>query len=279
MFFMKNIEKLKKIMQSLRNPETGCPWDIKQTHQSASPYIIEEAYEVIDAIDRKDMVDLRDELGDLLLQVIFHSEIASENGHFDFDDVVDSISNKMLSRHPHVFDNKSDLSQKQIKENWNRIKSEEKLGIAEEKKQKGIDVITTNNMDNAPISNDIAPMSSPALMRGQKISKKAVSYGFEWDNVAGIYDKILEELDEVKTAETHTERTLEIGDVLFSVLNLARHYDIDSEDALRQTNAKFMKRFNNMMTALQHKHPELTAPYDVDLMEKHWQDTKMLDKA
>ena len=257
-----NINKLINIIQDLRNPKTGCPWDIKQDFESIIPHTIEEAYEVQDAIIRKDNNELKDELGDLLLQVVFISQIAKEKGYFNFNDVVNSICDKMVRRHPHIFDNKQDLTPEQIASNWEKIKQQEK----QDKNTKKSKHINTNDI----------PLNAPSLSRANRISKKAVSYGFEWDNINGVYDKINEEIEEVKSATNQQDRTSEIGDVLFSVVNLARHYDIDPEFALSLTNQKFTNRFNNMMNNLNKDYPN-KINFDIDTMEKYWQISKQQD--
>ena len=273
----KDINTLLSIMQDLRNVDTGCPWDIKQTHHSLIPYAIEESYEVIDAIERNDSVDLCDELGDLLLQVVFHSQIASENNVFTFSDVVQSICDKMHRRHPHVFDKQSNLTEEEVNANWHIVKDEEAKEKIAKKQKLGLSTNLEKEHDYLHMKT-IAPLSAPALMRGQKISKKAVQkYGFKWNDVQGIYDKINEELNEVANSTTNEERLSEIGDVLFSVACLANHYKIDAEQALSHTNAKFVKRFNTMMALVKNAYPHMEKPYPIDLMEKYWQNAKKFD--
>ena len=215
------IDRLRTIMARLRDPQTGCPWDIAQTFQTVSPYTIEEAYEVADACARNDMDALRDELGDLQLQVVFHARIAEESGHFDLDDVISTISDKMERRHPHVFgDGKPGPG-------WEAIKAEERSDAEDQSALAGV------------------ALALPALMRAEKLQKRASRTGFDWPDPSGARAKIFEEVAEVDQDPCLEE----IGDLLFAVVNWARHLNIDPEDALRAANAKFEKRFR-MMEAL-----------------------------
>ncbi len=232
---MASIEKLLEVMQQLRDKESGCPWDIEQDFSSIAPYTIEEAYEVADAIERGDMDDLCDELGDLLLQVVFHAQMASEAGHFDFDDVAGGITDKMLRRHPHVFGAETDRSQQTINENWERIKAEERSGKADDSVLAGI------------------AKALPALKRAQKLGKRAGTVGFDWPDRRGVHEKIHEELAELEQAvgsRDPAEIEVEFGDLLFAVVNLARHLDVDPEKALTGANAKFERRFRAMESAI-----------------------------
>jgi ATP diphosphatase len=216
-----NIKPLVDIMAHLRDPETGCPWDIAQNFDTIAPYTIEEAYEVGDAISRMDMAALRDELGDLLLQVVFHSRMAEEGGYFDLGDVITSICDKMLRRHPHVFEDSASPG-------WEEIK-------AGERQQAGA----------AGVLDGIA-LSLPALMRAQKIQRRAARTGFDWPDVTGVRDKLAEELVELAEAETPAHVEEEAGDLLFAAVNLVRHYGVDAEHALRKANDKFERRFRAM---------------------------------
>ncbi|MDJ0907926.1 MAG: nucleoside triphosphate pyrophosphohydrolase [Woeseiaceae bacterium] len=228
---MQNIEKLLEIMASLRNPETGCPWDVAQDFSTIAPYTIEEAYEVADAIARGDHDDLRDELGDLLLQVVFHARMAEEAELFDFDDVAGGIGEKLIRRHPHVFGNDDERAAGQVDGSWEAIKATERAGHVDDSALAGI------------------ALALPALKRAQKLGKRAANVGFDWDDRRGAREKLLEELDELEDAvgERDTNQIEEeFGDLLFSIVNLARHLDIDPEHALSKANHKFERRFREM---------------------------------
>ncbi|UZW56350.1 nucleoside triphosphate pyrophosphohydrolase [Sphingobium sp. JS3065] len=222
-----DIMPLANVMARLRDPETGCPWDIEQDFASIAPYTIEEAYEVADAIERDDMAGLRDELGDLLLQVAFHSRMAEQSGHFALQDVIDAITEKMIRRHPHVFEEGTD--RKDGHAQWEAIKAAERA-------------------DKEPDASALAgvAIALPALLRAEKLQKRAARTGFDWPDTDGVIDKIEEELAEVKAADSPADREEEIGDLLFAVVNLARHWKVDPEVALRAANAKFDKRFRVM---------------------------------
>jgi ATP diphosphatase len=236
-----DITRLLEIMAALRTPGTGCPWDLEQDFASITPYTLEEAYEVVDAIERGDLADLRDELGDLLLQVVFHARMAEEQGAFAFGDVVEAITKKLIRRHPHVFGSTRDLSPEEVKSLWDSIKAEEKAERRAERARMGM----------SPEANEAGflggiPTALPALTRAQKLTAKAAKVGFDWPDATQVIDKIHEELDEVKEAASSKNRDRiedEIGDLLFSVTNLARHFGIDPERALRRTNTKFERRF------------------------------------
>ncbi len=228
---LKNTQQLLDIMARLRQPEDGCAWDLKQDFASLIPYLIEEAYEVIDAIERNDLDDLRDELGDLLLQVVFHSQIAEERGHFKFEDVSQAIGNKLVRRHPHVFSDAVFDTDEQRHQAWEQAK-------AEERKEK-------NNALPQSVLSGVAA-SLPALIECEKIQDRAANFGFDWPDVDPVFDKVLEELDEVREAwvsgdQAHIEE--EIGDLLLVAVNLARHLKVNPEYALKQSTQKFSKRF------------------------------------
>ena len=234
-----DIAALVEIMRALRDREKGCPWDIEQTFESISQYTIEEAYEVADAIDRKDWEGLKIELGDLLLQSIYHSQIASEKGYFNFEDVIKEVSEKMVSRHPHVFGNSQEVktSQQQV-EDWEKIKAAERKS-----KQQG------------KVLDDVA-LNLPALVRAAKLQKRAARVGFDWPNYKNVLDKIIEEAHELSDAalngdKSHIEE--EYGDLLFTFVNLGRHFNIEAEVALKKTNNKFKKRFEFIETELEKK--------------------------
>lgn len=227
-----NIDRLLDIMARLRTPEDGCPWDVQQTFETIAPYTIEEAYEVADAIDRKDMSGLRDELGDLLLQVVFHARMAEESEYFVFGDVVEAICEKMVLRHPHVFGDMKVASADAQTENWESIKAVERKNA------------NTHEIDVA--------IGLPALMRAAKIGNRAAGMGFDWPEAEGVLDKMQEELDELKEAvrsfasDRQNHVAEEMGDFLFASANLARHLRIDPEEALRRANLKFQRRFKAM---------------------------------
>ncbi|MCI5059454.1 MAG: nucleoside triphosphate pyrophosphohydrolase [Alphaproteobacteria bacterium] len=222
------IEKLKTVMAALRDPETGCPWDLEQTFETILPYTLEEAYEVADAIERRDMAELKEELGDLLLQVVYHSQMAAEQDLFTFDEVADFVADKMISRHPHVFGDTDANSAEDVNTIWDQQKDKEKS-------QKG----ALSGVARA----------LPALLLSQKLQKKAAKTGFEWPDTAQAFDKCVEEIHEFKEAEkngTHQEREEEFGDLLFCLTNYARMQGVNAEEALRKANNKFVKRFEGM---------------------------------
>lgn len=230
---MQHTLKLLKIMAQLRDPKTGCAWDRKQNFSSLIPYTLEEAYEVVDAIEREDLDDLKTELGDLLLQVVFHSRIAEEQGHFDFEQVAESICAKLIRRHPHVFEDAVYEDDQQRKHAWEKAK-------AEERRQKSS---TTKEIES--VLDDI-PNSLPALMQCEKIQNRAAHHGFDWPETLPVFAKVEEELAEVKEAwlsgdPDHIQE--EIGDLLLVAVNLARHMHVNPELALKQSNQKFSRRF------------------------------------
>jgi len=257
---MSEIDQLLKIMAALRDPQTGCPWDIEQDFASIAPYTIEEAYEVADAIDRDNMVDLREELGDLLLQVVFHSQMASEADLFDFNDVAATISDKLVRRHPHVFAGEAAGSAEEQHFAWEEHKSAERAARGES--GKGLLTNITANL--------------PALTLATKTSKKAASVGFDWGHPGQVLEKVHEELDELVEAEAggdkqHIEE--ELGDLLLAVTNLARHLDVNPETALRKSNQKFTSRFNKLEQSLKANNEDWT---DLSLaeLEARWQHNK-----
>jgi ATP diphosphatase len=230
-------------MAALRTPGTGCPWDLKQDFATIAPYTIEEAYEVADAIERGDLEDLKDELGDLLLQVVFHAQMAEEQGAFRFDDVVLAITQKLIRRHPHVFGDTSHLTPDEVKALWGKIKAEEK---AERAQRRGAD-------DNEGGALSGVPATLPALTRALKLQEKASRVGFDWNDPKAVLAKIREEADEIEAALDARDTDAasgEIGDLIFALVNLARHLDKDPETALRGTNMKFERRFAAIEAAL-----------------------------
>lgn len=223
-----DITPLTEIMARLRDPVNGCPWDVEQNFRTIAPYTIEEAYEVADAIERDDMDDLKDELGDLLLQVVFHSQMASEAGSFTLQDVIASICDKMTRRHPHIFGHVNVNDAAQVLQNWENIKAQER----------------SSHSDGSALAG--VAKALPALLRAQKIQKRAARTGFDWPDVDGAKSKIFEELEEIETAKSDAERFDEIGDLLFAVVNLARFHNVEAEDALKHATAKFDRRFRAM---------------------------------
>lgn len=237
----KSIDRLLAVMARLRDPDGGCPWDLQQDYSTIAPYTIEEAYEVADAIRRDDRDDLRDELGDLLLQVVFHAQMAKEEGVFDFDAVADAISDKMVRRHPHVFGTEGLETPDQVKRSWEETK-------AAERAQK-------NNSDDSALSG--VAMALPALTRAEKLSKRAARVGFTWTAVDQVFRDLDEEVDElrveIESDGQHDRLEDECGDILFVVANLARMLNVDPEKALRRTNEKFESRFRMIEDMLKQK--------------------------
>ena len=258
--------RIKALMDRLRDPETGCPWDKVQTFKSIAPYTIEEAYEVEDAVIRGDMNDLKDELGDLLFQVLFHSKMAEDEGAFNLDDVCERLIEKMVKRHPHIFSENTNTMQAD-RPKWEDIKAAER------------DAKTANAVRNGHLPSllDDVALNLPALLRAEKLQKRAARSGFDWLDIAGVTDKISEEFDEVKDAistmdSNHIED--EIGDLLFSVTNLARKLKINPESALRRTNKKFTKRFQYIEQKAAQANRSVS-DMELEEMERHWQEAKV----
>ncbi|CAM5767649.1 nucleoside triphosphate pyrophosphohydrolase [Labrys miyagiensis] len=233
----RDLQRLLDIMAALRTPGTGCPWDLEQDFASIAPYTVEEAYEVADAIQRGDMADLNDELGDLLLQVVFHARMAEEQGLFDFGDVVRAITEKLIRRHPHVFGEARNLPPTEVKKLWAEIKSAEKAERAKRHPpQERVSVL------------EGIPAAMPALTRAVKLQEKAGRVGFDWNDIRTVLAKVREEADEIEaaldSAASEAEISAEIGDLLFAVANVARHAHADPEAVLRGANAKFERRFH-----------------------------------
>ncbi len=264
---MRSIEELLAIMRRLRDPQSGCPWDVQQTFRSIAPYTLEEAYEVVDAIERDDLPGLRDELGDLLLQVVFHARIAEEAGHFDFDDVASGISDKMRRRHPHVFGDEAVTDAAEQTRRWEAIK-------AEERRQQG----------RAGDTSALAGVSPalPGLQRAVKLTRRASRVAFDWPDAEGVFAKIAEELDEVRVEyrEQGGRERLEdeLGDLLFATANLARHLDLDPEAALRRANRKFETRFRSMEQALAAEGERLDS-VNFEQREQAWERAKDREKS
>jgi len=265
------IERLRDIMARLRHPETGCPWDVKQDFRTIAPYTIEEAYEVADAIARGDLDDLRDELGDLLLQVVYHARMAEEAGEFAFPEVVEAITTKMIRRHPHVFGDEKARSAGMAKGMWEKIKAQEKTEKRQARLARGLDP-----EDNGKGFLDSVPVALPALTRALKLQEKAARVGFDWSEAAPILDKIEEEIGELREALAKGETASikdEFGDMLFAVVNLGRHLNLDSEAALNGTNEKFRSRFHYVERALE-KSGNTLEQATLDEMEALWQEAK-----
>ena len=256
------IEALLEVMRRLRDPVNGCPWDSVQTYDTVAPYTIEEAYEVADAIARKDMRDLKEELGDLLFQVVFHARIAEEQGLFDFDDVAQGMADKLIRRHPHVFGDVSHRTADEQTAAWEVVK-------AEERKAK----------DKHGVLDDV-PVGLPALTRAAKLTKRAARVGFDWPSLREVVDKLDEETRELKAeiaAGDLDKAREELGDLLFVLANLARKLDVEPEDALRGTNAKFVRRFRSIEAALAErgKTPDQS---DLAEMDALWNQAKQAER-
>ena len=272
----RDISRLIEIMMALRDPNGGCPWDLKQDFASIAPYTIEEAYEVADAIERGDMEDLRLELGDLLLQSIYHAQMANEAGAFDFGDVVEGITAKMIRRHPHVFGTEdrtaAEYSARGLAEGtWERIKAEEKAEAAAQLAEKGL----PPKAEGSSIL-DSVPSALPALTGAFKLQSKAAKVGFDWNSVDAVFEKLDEELGELHS-EIHDGNQAkiaeEIGDLLFTIANLARHLKIDPEFALRGTNRKFRDRFAHVEKRMEKADQKMNASA-LDIMEEYWIEAK-----
>ncbi|WP_054309868.1 nucleoside triphosphate pyrophosphohydrolase [Mesorhizobium sp. 1M-11] len=267
----KDISRLIEIMAALRAPVTGCPWDIEQDFSTIAPYTIEEAYEVADAIARNDIDNLREELGDLLLQVVYHAQMADEKGEFAFGDVVEGITRKMIRRHPHVFGSEEARSAGMAKGMWEKIKAEEKAERRAERLARGLDP-----EDHGKGFLDSVPVALPALTRALKLQEKAARVGFDWSQAEPILDKIEEEIAELREALAKGDTAAikdEFGDMLFAVVNLGRHLKVDSEAALSGTNDKFRKRFHYVEQALDTSGGSLEQA-SLDEMEALWQQAK-----
>jgi len=267
----KDISRLIEIMEALRTPGTGCPWDVEQNFQTIAPYTIEEAYEVSDAIARGDLDDLRDELGDLLLQVVYHARMAEEAGEFAFPEVVEAITTKMIRRHPHVFGDEKARSAGMAKGMWERIKAEEKAEKRRTRIARGLDP-----EDNGNGFLDSVPVALPALTRALKLQERAARVGFDWSEAEPILDKIEEEIGELREALAKGDTASikdEFGDTLFALVNLGRHLKVDSEAALSGTNEKFRSRFHHVERALEGSGSTLEKA-TLDEMEVLWQQAK-----
>jgi ATP diphosphatase len=273
-----DIARLIEIMAALRTPGSGCPWDLEQDFATIAPYTIEEAYEVADAISRGDLDDLKDELGDLLLQVVFHARMAEERHAFAFPDVVQAITEKLVRRHPHVFGDKQGLDTGEVNVQWDAIKAEERAAKATRANRGGTPApISASDRDGALAG---VPAGLPALARALKLQQKASKVGFDWNDPKAVLAKIREETQEIEAELGSGKRDqieAEIGDLMFAVVNLARHLDVDTETALRATNLKFERRFASIEDALavQGKTPQDAT---LDEMDALWNAAKAAEK-
>ena len=262
----RDISRLLEIMAALRTPGSGCPWDLEQNFRTIAPYTLEEAYEVADAIARNDLSGLKDELGDLLLQVVFHARMAEEQGAFDFADVVENLTAKLIRRHPHVFADADGKTAKAVEGLWERIKAEEKAARGEAHRGGALAGV---------------PLALPALTRALKLQNKAGRVGFDWNDPRAVLAKIREEADEIEAEldrNDNARMSAEIGDLLFAVVNLARHLHADPEGLLRETNLKFERRFAAIERGLAARGK---TPKDATLteMDDLWNEAKAAEKA
>ncbi|MFT6509640.1 MAG: MazG family protein [Parvibaculaceae bacterium] len=273
----RSIHALLAVMAQLRNPDGGCPWDLEQDFNSIAPYTLEEAYEVVDAIERHNLVDLREELGDLLLQVVFHAQMASEQQAFDFSDVVQGIVEKMIRRHPHVFGDEESKTAGAVAGRWDQIKEQEK---AEKLKA------TLNAGEQAPAPEsllDDVPVVLPGLTQAVKLQKKAAKVGFDWPDTSQVIDKLNEEMLELSQEVTHEPRDTskiedELGDILFVYANLARHLGVDPEAAIRRTNQKFRRRFGRIEELLSTEGKEFDE-MDLAGLDQLWDQAKKEERS
>ena len=255
-----HLKKLLNVMAKLRDPETGCPWDLQQTHASIAAYTIEEAYEVADALENGDSQQMKEELGDLLFQVVFHAQISSEKNGFNFGDIADTVTKKMIERHPHVFSNNSEVANDELSVQWEEFKEKERQNSAA---RKGAEISALDGV----------ALAFPSLMRAQKIQKRAAKQGFDWTHLAPVIEKVHEELQEleieIEAKNQITRIADELGDLLFASVNLARHLEIDAETALKRATKRFERRFRYIEDNLRVRGKNFK---DVDLeeMEELW---------
>ena len=255
-------------MAQLRDPNDGCPWDLKQDFATIVPYTLEEAYEVADAIARGDMADLRDELGDLLFQVVFYARLAQEQGDFDFDAVAAGICDKMLRRHPHVFADATFRDDAQLRDAWEQTKRDERAARA-------------SAVDHPTSQLDGVALALPALVRAEKLQRRAARIGFDWPDASGAFDKAREELDEVEAAvagRNPEDIEDELGDMLFAMVNVTRLLGVDAEQALRRAGAKFERRFRAMEELVRTRHLKDLGHLDPDALNRLWEEVKSIDK-
>jgi ATP diphosphatase len=272
----KDIRDLIEIMARLRTPDTGCPWDLEQDFSTIAPYTIEEAYEVADAVERGDFDDLKDELGDLLLQVVFHARMAEEEGRFEFGDVVEAITTKLIRRHPHVFGDDDAADAAAVKSNWDRIKGEERAERSSRRSGNGSEASTGLLSD--------VPVALPALTRAEKLQKRAGKVGFDWNDPRAVIDKLREEIAEIEQELAgggpgeFARLQDELGDLLFAAANLARHLKVDPETALRHANTKFVRRFGYIEDGLKKAGRKL-GDASLDEMEALWVEAKQKERS
>lgn len=289
----RDISRLVEIMAALRTPKTGCPWDLEQTFETIAPYTLEEAYEVADAIARKDLVDLKDELGDLLLQVVYHTRLAEEEGAFVFGDVVEAVTKKMIRRHPHVFGDGTARNPADVNAIWDKIKAEERAEKAQERSR--LPGAGSPSTHKAATLADV-PVGLPALTRAIKLQDKAAKVGFDWPNLHPVFEKLKEEIAELEEvafpADPRGESSAaslppganqdavkeEFGDMLFVMANIARHLKLDPEAALRAANDKFVRRFAHIEKALgeRGKSPSQSSLAEMDAL---WDEAKAIEKG
>ena len=257
-----DLNDLLRVMERLRDPETGCPWDVKQDFLSIAPSTLEEAYELVEAIEQQDYAHVAEELGDLLFQVIFYTQMGRERGLFDMHQVIDTLVDKLLRRHPHVFAEgeiegvvDSDASVSEVKHIWEAVKAEERAA----REQHG--------------ALDDVPVALPAISRAQKLQKRAANVGFDWADIGGVMDKLQEEIGELQAAESSTAREEELGDLMFTCINLARHLGVDAETALRRSSSKFESRFNEMERALKQA-GQRVEDVDSQALDEAWEAAK-----
>ncbi|MGX5201709.1 nucleoside triphosphate pyrophosphohydrolase [Aliikangiella sp. IMCC44632] len=259
------INKILKLMQALRDPQGGCDWDLAQTYSSLVPFTLEEAYEVAGAIEENDFDSLKEELGDLLFQVVFYAQIAAEEGRFEFFDVVDVICEKLVRRHPHVFANVCYANDDELKQAWDQIKQQERSAKL---------ALGRSTVQDSSVLADV-PKALPALSRADKIQKRAAQVGFDWRSVEQVWDKVAEESDEVLAAALSGDRAHleeELGDLMFAVVNLTRHYGVDSEVALKRATQKFEKRFRQVESD---SNGDLNGK-TIEELEALWQQAKLI---
>jgi len=276
---MSNINRILDVMAALRDPDAGCPWDLQQDFQSIAPYTLEEAYEVTDAIERGDFVGLKDELGDLLLQVVFHARMAEEAGLFAFDDVVDAIADKMIRRHPHVFGDDDADNPDAVRQSWEDIKAAEKAEKAAKsgKAAPSAETLAKHPAEAESLMDDI-PLALPGLSRAVKIQNRAARIQFDWPDIAPVFDKLDEEIAEIREAMASGSADAmedELGDLLFVAANIARHLEIDPEAAVRRTNEKFISRFKYLEALAEQSDKQQLS---LDDLEGFWQQAKQAEK-
>lgn len=263
---MSPIEELLSVMRRLRDPDEGCAWDVKQTFATIAPYTIEEAYEVADAIERDNIHDLKDELGDLLLQVVFHAQMADEQNAFNFEDVASGIVAKLIRRHPHVFGDAKNASADEVKAIWESIKETERAEKGQVEDQSALGGVT---------------LGLPALVRADKLQGRAARVGFDWPDVTPVWDKLSEEIAETREAVAEKNNDAiedEMGDLLFTVVNLSRHLKVDPEQALRRANAKFDSRFRRVEALAGNRNAELQS-LSLEELDALWDEAKRHDQT